>query len=247
MAEYITQVEIPSRGILYGNYDIPATFTIRAMTTADEKKILGSPSETAIDSVIKACVVEPKALNLDHLIIPDKHFLMMRVRIHTYGPDYHVKTTCPYCDETREVKISLEDFPVYYLEEDFKEPFDIVLPVSGKTLSLRLLRAGDVREVEKEAMKFVRKFPDAVQDEIEFLIRMARYVEKVDGEELGDDTKRKMISDLHARDSAYFWYQIRKIKIGYDTEMLTECVRCRKEYDMSFVMTSEFFRPRFDD
>jgi len=247
MTQYLHTVTLPSRARIYDPaLNIPEEFTLRAMTTQEEKILYGSTSEKALDAVIKACIVEPKDINLDHLILPDKHFLMMQLRIHTYGSDYHVSYKCPYCGHADEYKIDLEELTVHELPEDFQEPIKFKLPVSGDELAIRLLRGTDLDAIERKAKRFKRNLSNVTGD-ITYIFRMVRYIQAINGEELNEGQIQGYVEKMHARDAAYFWHQINKIQVGYDTTVTVDCTGCGEELEFTLPITAEFFRPKFDD
>ena len=149
--KYETTVKLPSNGRLYD--DIPTELTIRAMTTAEEKLILGSTSEDAFDRILKNCVVNPANLDINKLVSSDKHFLMLKLRTHTYGSMYNVNCRCPECKNRIELDVNLDEFPIYELPEGFSEPIEFELPVNGDKLSCRLLRGSDLESIRKQAKK----------------------------------------------------------------------------------------------
>lgn len=247
MAEYVTNVTLPTRARIYNeSYGIPEDITLRAITTKEEKVLYGSSGDKALDRVIKSCIVEPKTINLDHLVAADKHYLLMQLRIHTYGSDYHVEYKCPNCGETHEYEVDLSQQPVHELPEDFEEPIKFTLPQSGSELTVKMLRGTDLNEIEKKA-KRLKKNAKAVDGDITYILRMARYIQTVDGEKLNDGEMQGFVEGLTGRDSAYFWHQINKIKLGYDPEVIEDCKGCGEEVEFILPMTVEFFRPRFDD
>ena len=117
MANYTEKHVLPSMGLLNEGLD-NGEVVIRNMTTAEEKMLLGS-TQDAFDNILKACIVEPKDLDLDELCSSDKHFLLMKLRIISYGSDYFVGYKCPSCGATSEYKINLDELTVHYLKECF--------------------------------------------------------------------------------------------------------------------------------
>lgn len=243
-AKYETTVTLPTNGKLYGE-DGPEDITIRAMTTKEEKLLLGSPNSHAFDSIIKACIVDPKDIDVNDLIAADTNYLLFRLRIHTYGPDYDITTTCPNCRARNENTINLEDLPVNELGDDFEEPFKITLPMSGDTLECALLRKHDIDAIDSRSKKIARRSKKATLNEISFNYRMGKYIKKINGKEVSWDEAVAYTQDMHGRDSAWFWHEINKVDVGYDTELEIECDECGEVYTTMMPITMEFFRPSF--
>lgn len=249
MAEYTELVKLPTRGILYK--DIPEEFVIKAISTKEEKMIYGSSNEKALDAVIRNCIVEPSKIDVNDLISVDKHFLMMKLRVLTYGNSYHVKYKCPECTNypTQEFEVDLDDLEVYELSDDYVEPFEFELPTSKKTVGIKLLTGKDLDEIEKKSKRLLKRFPE-IKGDPSYILRMAQYLVSVDGDDkIPDVKKQEFIEGLHGNDSAYIWHKINSIKVGYDTTIFDTCKNPRCQADIEFVMpmTVEFFRPRFKD
>lgn len=241
-SNYEISVVLPSGGILYEG--IEPEVTLRHITTKEEKKLLASTSDNTLDNLIKSCVVEPEGLDMNQLISADKHFLMLKLRIHTYGSDYNVEGKCPYCGERHNYTINLDDFPVYELTEKDLEKLKITLPVSGDKLELRLLTGADIDAINRQAKKMA-KILKCDRDELEYVIRMARHIKSINGKEVDNGSAQGYVEEMHAKDSAYFWYCLDEIQIGYDTTVEVVCPGCRQDIEFAMPMTKEFFRPTF--
>lgn len=242
--KYTETFTLPTRGLLYEN--IPDEVTIRAITTSEEKMMIGS--KDALDNIISACIVEPKEFDIDELVIPDKYFLLMKLRIITYGSNYHARIRCPNpeCREPYTYKINLDDLTINYLDDDFVEPIEITLPASGDKIGLKLLRNKDNKKVEKRAKQMKRKFPD-MKGDISYILRLCEYIVTLNGEEFPAHKKQKYVQELIGMDSAYIKDKIESIKVGYDLDIYEECPYCGEAVEFVLPMTEEFFRPKFDN
>jgi hypothetical protein len=246
MANYNEKHKLPSNGVLYT--DLGSDVVLRNMTTSEEKMLLGSTGD-ALDNIIKACVVEPKNLNLEELISTDKHFLLLKLRVISYGSDYHVSYKCPECGKSNEYLIDLDSLNIDYLAEDFVEPYDsIELRVSKKVIELRIPRIKDLNDADTRAKRFNKKFPLA-QGDIGYIYRLMTNIATVDGEEMKYTSLQELIEGLHTKDSSFLRNKINKLKVGIDTEIIEECKNPKCGADISFDLpiTSEFFRTRYED
>lgn len=245
MGTYETTITLPSGGRLYPEVpELAGPIVIRMMDTNDEKKIFGSTSEDMISTLIKDCVVNIK-FDPDILVSADRHYILMKLRIHTYGDDYHVEGVCPECGLQKEFKISLDDLTVYELPEDFVEPIEMTLPLSGTTVGIRVLRTDDAKKIRSRAKK-MNKEMGVPAKEAEYMLRMARQIVTIDGKEVKPGEADKFVKEMKARDSAYIKFKLDETKLGYDDAITITCPECGEEYEVGFRMTGEFFRPRFD-
>lgn len=242
---YETKVHLPSNGMLYGEGG-PEDVVLRAITTREEKFLLGSSNSNSTDEILEACVVSPKGLKMEDLIPPDSNFLLYKLRIHTYGPMYDITTTCPSCHARNRNKVNLNDFLVYELDDDFTEPFDVELPTSGDTLTCRMLRKKDYEVIDNRAKKFARKNPGMTQAEIAYNFRLSRHLLKINGKDVSWEEAQKYTIDMHGMDVAWFWHVMDEINVGYDTDVDVTCDQCGADYTAPLPFTMDFFRPSFE-
>lgn len=248
--EYIEEYELPTRGYLYVEDDIPAEVSLRSMKAKEEKMLLGSVGRGVFNKVISACVTDPKQLNMGKLILPDKYFLLMKLRILSFGNKYYAEFKCPNCNETPEFEIDLEeDLEVFYLDESFEEPFEVELPVKEDIVGMKFLRDKDMRKIDRRARKIKRR-AQSKQDvgNIEYILRLARRLVTINGEEIEPNRRKAYIEDLNTRDTSYIKYYLNnEVRIGYDLEIFEVCPYCGEEVEFDLPMTEEFFRTRFND
>lgn len=239
--------ELPSRGAIYSDINVPPEVTLRAMTTMEEKMRLSGTGMNVIPNIIKACVVEPENLDTNKLKLFDLQFLMYKLRIVTYGPDYKLSLRCPNCGKKSDFVIDLDSIPVNYAGESFKEPFTIgPLPVSKDLLECVVLTSQDYIDIEREARKIKSKFPDYVGDP-EFILGYKYRISKINGETLPDGSLQQYIEDMNAKDMRYLDSEYSKLTdgIGMDLDMIETCPSCGEEIEFTLPVTSEFFRPTY--
>lgn len=238
--------ELPSNGVLYKDYNIPSTITLRAMNALDEKTRLATSGMRTIPELLKSCIVSNEKIDPYKLKMFDLQFLMYKLRIITYGSDYKVKITCPNCGNEHEVAINLDEIPVNTLDEDFTEPFDIgALPVSGDVITCKLLSAEDYINMETEARRIKSKFPAYVGDP-DFILSYKYRITTINGE-YKPQSIQSYVENMHARDMRYFDSKYNDItnNLGMDIDMLEICPSCGRDIEYTLPMTSEFFRPKY--
>ena len=249
MSEIYTDiVRLPShKANMYpDNPELSGDIELRMMDVGDEKKVFGSYSEDMISTLLKACVVKPEGFDPELLIPNDRHFLLVKLRVLSYGDSYHGDGVCPECEHDEEHAFSIDDVPVYELDENFCEPIEANLPVCKKKVGMRVLRQKDLSRIRSKAKK-LSKTSDISVKEIEFTEKIVNRIVTIDGNEVTRSEAESFVKTLKARDRAYMEYVLDKTKLGYDTMVTVTCSKCGEEYEIPFRMTTEFFRPRFDD
>ena len=240
MAYALEQYDLPSNGLLA---DIPKTVTLRNMTTAEEKMLLGS-SDEAFDTIISKCIQKPENFDIERLISADKHFLLTKLRVISYGPDYHFSYRCPFCGRISEFSVDLDSLEVKYLKEDFEEPYDTFeLPYSKDEISLKIPRVADLKSIKMKAKRYNKKFPEAVGD-ISLIYGIMANIDKVNGKEMDASSLQRYIEELHTLDSSYIRNRISRLEVGIDTKIYEECPRCHEDLEFAMPMGPEFFHSR---
>lgn len=243
--DYEATVTLPSKGLLYKEADIPADITLRGMTTKEEKILYASQGGDVFQKILSNCIIEPEGIDVKNLISADEMFLIMQLRMITYGPKYKVSAKCPYCGAVETYEIDLSDFITEYLPDDFEEPLKVKLPRSGDELDLRILRNKDNEFVEKHARKFAKQFNQNYR-EVEYVCRMAKYITAVNGEAIDFNDAKEYVESMMSMDTAKFWSVLNNIKVGLDTTVTETCAGCGEEFDFGMPITSEFFRPTIE-
>ena len=130
---------LPSCGKIYDKAVNP-NVELRSMTARDEMKRL-SPSATQfkkLADIIESCMIEKPAVHVYDMALGDYEFLLHKLRIVTYGPNYKMTVQCPHCFETFEGEANLEQLQVVdFDEEKFKSLQTFTLPTSGDIIKIK--------------------------------------------------------------------------------------------------------------
>ena len=239
----LMEVELPSKGLAYEG-EIPSKVTIKSLTVKEEKMIFGSTQANGPERALRACIVDPEKINLSKMLPQDEHFLLIKLRIHTFGPEYNVTTRCPECDKKIDLPINLDELTINELPDDFKELIELKLP-NGDVLGLKLLRNEDNEAISELASKRA-KLSKEDEGEIEYVLRIARMIKSINGEDKNINDAQSYVENLSSNDSAYIESILEdEYKFGYDTVVTTKCPKCGEEIQFSLPLSSEFFRPKF--
>ena len=246
MANLEMTVRLPSLGKPYPETpELAGDITIKMISALQEKRLFGSSGQVdLIDTILKECIVKPD-INIDILMPADKHFLLTKLRIHTYGPQYHVMGTNPVSEKSEEHLISLNDVPVIELNGEFKDPITVELPVSGDTVELKVLRSGDYKRI-RQRVKRLSKEMNIPSGEQEYITRLAASIVSVNGQALQGTQKEQYVQNLMGRDTAEIKRLVNQYKFGLSDYISVTSPVNGEEYDVPVLMTGEFFRPRYD-
>ena len=240
-------LELPSRGVLYGDKLPGGTVEVLPITVGVEKGIAGSRGSFAnlMDVMISKCVVTD-VLSPDEWLVNDAFYLMLMLRAHSYGSEYQAsQLQCESCRAMNSTVLHIpDDFEVRYLDSDVCEPFYEELPVSGVRVGFRLLRRSDEREIAK----FVRRKESRGYGELGvdegYVQRMARSIVSLDGKGVSVGSELcDWVESLHAQDSLALRDAVEDAGPGVDTSFWYECVRCGAENETVMPFGAQFFRP----
>ena len=244
----IESVPLPSRGIIYpqesGFYD-KETLDIKPMT-AKEEDILTSrayiKNGTVLSELMKSCLID-KTVNPDDLISGDRNALLVSLRITGYGSEYDVEVDCPECGAKNKQSFDLSSLSIKRLEVDPIQPgqnlFEIVLPVTKKSVKIRFLTGRDEQEMLIIAQ---RKKKSGFETSTSITDRLTRSIVSIDN--ITDRNKIGMfVKNIPARDSLALRKFLDKYEPGIDMKAWMTCTSCHEESEVKLPMGVSFFWP----
>ena len=241
-------VELPSEGKLYPP-DHPLhnqkTIEIKFMT-AKEEDILSSEAllknNLVLDRLIESLMVDDIAA--DTLLLGDRSAILMAARISGYGSEYKLTYRCPECFSNTDTSFDLkkhtlekggldesvlQENNVVYCDDTLT--FDVVLPVSGVEIGLRLLSGSSEKTFDSENKK------DGLVTGL-----LASIISKINKNT--DPTYIKDFVDvMPARDSKYIRELYPKLVPSVKMKNRFVCSACYTEKDQEVPLTAEFFWP----
>lgn len=241
-------VPLPSLGLIYPS-DSPLhgkeTLEIRPMT-AREEDILTSRAYikdgTVITRLIDSCLVD-KRIKSDDLISGDRTALMVALRITGYGADYNIDVSCPSCGEVNSAEFDLSQLPIKRLEvepvEIGQNLFEVVLPVTKKSVRVKFLTGHD----EKEMLTIAeRKKKKGMNTDSLVTDRLHRVIQSVDG--ITDKNKISFfVRNMPVRDSLALRKFLEKAEPSVVMKSQLRCNSCFEESEVDLPIGASFFWP----
>lgn len=238
--------QLPSKGKIYSPKVDPQV-ELRSMTARDEMKRL-SPSNTQfkkLADIIEGCMIEKPKIKVYDMALGDYEFLLHKLRIVTYGPNYKISVGCPHCGHVFETEANLEQLQILdFNEEKFKELQTFTLPVSGDTVKIKFQTPRMLDEIESKTKEMKRKFRD-VELEFNLLVLLESVIDEVNGVKLDPLKAESFINKLAAKDMTKIVNNLDALNalIGLDTSLFIDCPHCNSEVKTFFRFGTEFFRP----
>ncbi len=251
-------VDLPSKGRFYveshplHNVD---NMEIRFMT-AKEEDILTSRSllkkGVAIDRFLSSIIVD-RRIDVNTMLVGDKNALLVAARSSGYGSEYNTKVSCPACGETQEYEFDLEAAHLVGIDsetfqnsnfakavsENENGTFDIQLPKSNVTVTVRLLIGADEQRLAKNM-----KQKSKIQGHETMLTDQFRtYIVAVNGSTNNRDINT-FVNAMPALDSRFLRTTYQGIAPNVDLTQFFSCESCGFEQDMEVPFTADFFWPK---
>jgi len=236
---------LPSGGKIYEKMFDPH-IKLRAMTTMEEMKRQSVTTNTnrVLCELIDACLLDKLPVKSYDMCIGDFTYLLTKLRVVTYGPEYKFTVGCPHCRQSYESSMNLDELGVKeYNPDEFKEALEFTLPVSGKDIKLKYTTPRLLDEINNKVREFKKK--TKVEYDPTLGITLQSTIDTVDGGKCSFVELENFVNTLSAKDARFIMNKISKINdmIGLETRVDITCDKCGGDIITFFRFSSEFFEP----
>lgn len=225
---FIPIPNLPSQCLTYQDIK-PGDILVRSYQGAEEE-LLSQLNPVNLErnylQVLKRVVqgIDPSKLTLG-----DRLYIIVWECINSYTDVLKVKTVCSNCLRDIEISVDLKKLEVIKLPDDYKEPYEITLPVCGERVKLRLLTVEDEVEIEKYRQKHGNS-------------HLYRYALSI----VSDDNiveKLKKLETMHGKDVTKIRTFHEKFYHGPDFTYKFTCPKCEQEDDVEVPFRFDFLFP----
>lgn len=237
---------LPSLGKVYSENVTPVV-KLKSMTTNQEMKRL-SPGERPYKTmceIIDECLVENPGISSYDMCLADYQFLLQKLRVVTYGKNYNLQFTCPYCGTKEETTLDLDELEVTLLDsENLGDLQEFLLPKTNKRIKLKMQTPRMIDQISIQSKELDKK-SKGTQGDTAFLFTLEYMIDTVDGEYLDQLNKERFVRNLPMMDTNFITNKAQQLldSFGIQTSIKRECSVCGLDYTGSFRYTREFFRP----
>lgn len=238
---------------------------LRGLTVADEDLMVRANAKggnspvmavTLLNDLARACVVrvvdvgpypdlDPAAFDPAKLLSGDRLFLMVQMRICSYGNEVDVRGSCPK-GHGFESSLDLAKLESYPLSADAaakfraKIPFSFALPTLKRTVTFFPARGED----EERAAKLLKRGEDMGSEELATRIKtISGFDPKTGLDETGRDF-RAFIRAMPVRDAADLRAEMERVECGIQLTVDSECEECGAQGTVSLLDVLSFFGTR---
>lgn len=237
---------LPSKGLVYNPEDgIPASITLRRMTTKEDKIRLRNQTEDRIrKDILQACIVEP--IDAGKLKLMDANLLLFRLRALSLLDDtYKIQCYCGKCGTQFIHQINLSEVPVNYMTEEKLAKLKVELPMSKAKIDFKYPSLNDMIVMGDNLRNYFERFPDADRTEVLYTISTILYMDKVNGHSLMTEELENWVDKLDILDSRALKNIINDLDVtyGFEDNLKTKCPSCKAVVSHSLPITNELFNP----
>lgn len=235
---------LPSLGKIY-NKKVEPQVTLRSMTTEQQMLRLNpdikKPYKLMCD-IIDKCMVNSPGISSYQMCLGDYLFLLYKLRVVTYGSTYKIKTVCPHCGEQNQDDFNIDLLKVKTYTQQIEKYRQFVLPVSEKKIKQTFQKIYMLQDVQKNAKTQQQKDKSKNYG---YLYNLLSTIQSVDDEKLDFIQLQSFLRQLPMRDMNMISNYSNKLSnaIGIDPEIKFECNKCGEQYDATFRIAPDFFRP----
>ncbi len=244
---------LPSKGLVYEEVEnIPASITLRRMTTKEDKMRMRNADENSIrKAILQACIVE-EGVDVGRLKLIDFNFLLFRLRVLSLLIDtYKVNCYCSKCGTNFINEIELSKLKVKYLSKTNLNDLKIELPFSKCKVHLKYPSIDSMLDSIEVAKEYVKSFPEEDFAEVMYITTSLLYISEVI---LEDKTKLKLKEELEVWFENLDLIDSRTLKehmgviddhFGLQTYVTTKCAnqRCKADVEHIIPITKELLSP----
>ena len=100
-ARIVENVVLPSKGLIYEE-DVSPEIELSSMKTKHEMLRLSATEESqkVMAEIIDDCIVGDLGISSYDLCLGDFQYLLYKLRVVTFGPDYEMTAKCPFCNNS---------------------------------------------------------------------------------------------------------------------------------------------------
>lgn len=237
---------LPSKGLVYAPEDrIPASVTLRRMTTKEEKIRLRNESEDKVRrDLLQACIMED--FDVNKLKLEDANFLLFRLRALSLLDDtYKVAVRCRHCGTEFVHQLNLSEVPVKYMTEEALKDLDLVLPFSKVSIKLKFPSLGDIILMGDTIRDYLSKFPNADKGELIYTLSNMLYIDTVNGQKMLNEVLEDYVDNLDILDVRALKSATDKLDYtyGFMNDLEASCPKCKEVLTHGLPITEELFNP----
>ena len=238
---------LPSKGLVYEeNENIPASITLRRMTTKEDKMRMRNETEDKIRrDILQACIMN-EGVDAGRLKLADANFLLFKLRILSLLDDtYKVRCFCNNCTANFIHEIKLSEIPVNYLTKDALKLLKLELPLSKQQIDLKYPSLNDIIKMSDRLKVYFEQFPNVDKNETVYTTSIMLYIDKINNQDFMLEELEDWVDNLDIIDNRALRDFVSKLDkaYGFGDNIKALCPKCGNEVIHGLPITNELFTP----
>lgn len=236
-------VQFPSLGLFYK--DKTPGVLVKYLSGVEEN-ILTAPSLVstgeAMDIALNSVILN-EGIDVNQLLIGDKHAILMYLRSTAYGDAYQVHITCPKCTLTGKTEFYISSMMAKDIVEmpDEHGEYYFIMPkmkIQGQPVIVKFKprTVADEKKINYE-IEMEKQNPRALPQSI--TIRYKNQVTSINGND-NPEYISKVSSNFPIKDSLALRSYMDRVEPGIDSKISLTCEHCQHSFNDDFNIDSDF-------
>lgn len=236
---------LPSKGLIYEE-DINPELELSSMKTKHEMLRLSATEESqkVMAQIIDDCIVGDLGISSYDLCLGDFQYLLYKLRVVTFGPEYEIQARCPYCGFDNTIKLNIDELEVKEYNDSLPDLLEFTLPVSGNKVRLTMQTPRMLDRINTRVREHNKRRKNTSENAT-VLYTIISCLEEIDDEPVDVGRIEQWVRELPLADSNAILYRIDEINnsLGIELDSLAVCGVCGSSFIAPFRVNDTFFRP----
>ncbi len=244
-ARIVEKVCLPSKGLVYEE-DVNPEIELSSMKTKHEMMRLSATdgNQKVMANIIDDCIVSDMGISSYDLCLGDFQYLLYKLRVVTFGPEYEMQCRCPYCGFENTVTLNIDELNVNEYSDSIIDLLEMDLPISGNHIKLTMQTPRMLDRINSRIKETNQRRRNS-DENLTVLYTILSCIEEIDDEPIEIVTAENWVRELPLADSNAILYRINELNdcLGIELDSLTTCKICRSTFLAPFRVNDSFFRP----
>lgn len=241
----VEKLYLPSKGLIYEE-EVNPEVELSSMKTKHEMLRLSvtDDAQKIMAEIIDDCIVNDIGISSYDLCLGDFQYLLYKLRVVTFGPDYEIQARCPYCGFDNTLKLNIDELPTLEYEDSIIDLTELTLPVSGNKVKLTMQTPRMLDRINSRVREY-KKRRNNNSENATILFTIMSCIEEIDEEPVEVHKIESWIRELPMADTNAILYRIDELNnsLGIQLDSLATCSVCGSTFLAPFRVNDSFFRP----
>lgn len=238
-------LSLPSKGLIYEE-EVNPEIELSSMKTKHEMLRLSATEESQklMAEIIDDCIVNDLGISSYDLCLGDFQYLLYKLRVVTFGPEYELQTRCPYCGFDSTLTLNIDELPIHEYDDSLVDLLEFILPVTEHKVKLTMQTPRMLDRINTKVKEHNKRRKNA-NENATVLYTIIACLEEIDEAPIEVATIEQWVRDLPLADTNAILYRIDEINnsLGIEVDSIATCPVCGSNYIAPFRVNNSFFRP----